>query len=92
MISKRDLYRSSSGDTWTLFHDSSAAKLFVRHVPNAPSGGRVEDLDLATFLNGSADAPERRALLDLIAGTTTPEGPENPVALPVEDLNSSNDE
>jgi hypothetical protein len=42
-------------------------RVFVRHEPNAPSGGHVSDLDIGTFLAPGPLNPEHQALLRLIA-------------------------
>ena len=41
-------------------------RAFITHQPNAPSGGRLSHIDLATFLNSKANGPEHQALLRLI--------------------------
>ena len=40
---------------------------FVRHEPNAPSGGHQSDIDIGTFLTRGPLNPEHQALLRLIA-------------------------
>src|SRR6516162_5354785 len=42
----RQLYRSPNGDSWFLVRDPRTGSAFVRHQANAPSGGRVTDIDL----------------------------------------------
>ncbi len=64
MIELREVYKSSNGDRWHLARDGG--RLFVRHEANLASGGRVSDIDIAAFLAGGEDRPERRQLLDLI--------------------------
>jgi hypothetical protein len=92
----RELYRSSNGDLWSLTREPRTGRVVVRHEANQASGGHREDMDLATFLTGPSDAPQRAALLSLIdrlidAGAAETPYPD-PDALSVEDLNSSNDE
>jgi hypothetical protein len=71
----RQLYRSSNGDTWFLARDPVTGLAFVRHQANAPSGGRVTDLEIDDFLGGP-QSPERDALLRLIgAFIVDPRGP-----------------
>ena len=50
-----------------LCRDAETERVFVRHEPNAPSGGRVSDLDIGTFLSRGPLNPEHQALLRLIA-------------------------
>ena len=45
----RELYCSANGDSWLLVHDSERDRVFVRHIPNAPSRGKTEDVEVATF-------------------------------------------
>lgn len=66
-IQTRNLYTSPNGDRWLLCRDTEADRVFVRHEPNAPSGGRVSDIDIATFLTRGPLNPEHQALLRLIA-------------------------
>jgi hypothetical protein len=68
----RELYRSANGDTWLLVHDSGQDKVIVRHIPNAPSGGKTEDVELSTFLARGSRGPEHKALLDLIKELVAP--------------------
>jgi len=42
---------SPTGDRWLLVHDADTQRVFVRHGPNAPSGGQVSELDIGTFLS-----------------------------------------
>jgi hypothetical protein len=64
------LYSSPNGDRWLLCRDSDANRFFIRHEPNAPSGGQVSDLDIGTFLSRGPLNPEHRALLRLLATLT----------------------
>jgi hypothetical protein len=64
---QRQLYQSSNGDRWYLVRDSATGQARVRHVPNAPSGGRTSDIEIAAFLARPSRSPEQQALLDLIA-------------------------
>jgi hypothetical protein len=63
----RELYSSPNGDRWLLVRDADTQRVFVRHEPNAPSGGQVSDLDIGTFLSRGPLNPEHQALLRLIA-------------------------
>jgi hypothetical protein len=64
---QRELYISPNGDQWLLCRDRDTDRVFVRHQPNAPSGGQVSDLDIGTFLRRVPLNPEHLALLRLIA-------------------------
>jgi hypothetical protein len=46
----RELYRSPNGDRWCLVRDPGSGRVFVRHEPNTPSGGRASDFDVGEFL------------------------------------------
>jgi hypothetical protein len=59
----RDL---ASGDKWFLSRDLATENVFTLHEANAPSGGRVTEIDIGTFLGGGPRNPEHRALLHLI--------------------------
>jgi hypothetical protein len=59
----RLFYASSNGDLWYLVRDFEGVA--VVHVPNAPSGGRVDRVGIAEFLI-SGDGPEHQELLRLI--------------------------
>jgi hypothetical protein len=58
----------SNGDRWRLARDIESGRVFVRHEANLPSGGRVTEVDLATFLGAGERGPEQQALLRLIGG------------------------
>ena len=66
MRSTRELYNSPNGDKWFLVRDPVDGRVFVRHQPNAPSGGQASDLDISDFLRRGARNPEHEALLRLI--------------------------
>ena len=65
MSERRELYRSPSGDSWFLGREPANGCAFVIHQPNAPSGGRLSHIELATFLK-DGNGPEHQALLRLI--------------------------
>ena len=72
----KQLYRSPSGDIWSLARDPATGSAFVRHQANAPSGGQVTDIELGAFLGGPQNR-EREALLGLIgASILEPQGAE----------------
>ena len=65
-IQERLLYASENGDRWSLARDSGTGRVFVRHRPNPPSGGRASDIDLGAFLAQGGLGPEKQELLRLI--------------------------
>lgn len=66
----RLLYSSSNGDRWDLVRDDAdgAGRVFVRHTPNAASGGQVGEFEIGEFLIRGLHGPEHLALLRLIGG------------------------
>jgi hypothetical protein len=62
---RRRLYSSPNGDSWYLVHDTQGVA--VVHIPNVPSGGRVERMDVGEFLIRGGNGPERQELIRLIA-------------------------
>lgn len=66
-VEGRELYGSPNGDSWFLCRDPVTEEVFVRHEPNAPSGGRPSDIDVGVFLGRGPRNPEHQALLRLIA-------------------------
>jgi hypothetical protein len=63
---KRELYCSPNGDRWFLARDFATGNVFIRHEANIPSGGRVTEIDIGTFLDGGERHPEHQALLRLL--------------------------
>src|SRR5579862_319775 len=49
METARELYRSSNGDRWLLVRAAVDGEVFVRHMPNAASGGQSSDIDIGDF-------------------------------------------
>jgi hypothetical protein len=62
----RELYKSENGDRWFLARDTHSGRVFVRHEPNLPSGGRPSETELYDFLRKGAAGPEHQALIRLI--------------------------
>ena len=60
-----EIYRSSNGDRWTLMRHGNSGRLFVRHVPNPSSGGRMSETDVDEFLSVAGSGPEYAALRTL---------------------------
>ncbi len=54
-----------------------SGRVFVRHEPNASSGGQVANIEVGAFLSSGGQGPEHMALLRLI-GTLV----EEPAAKP----------
>ena len=65
-VNERELYRSSNGDCWFLSRDPGSDRPVVKHIPNAPSGGRTSFIEIGPFLAAGGSGPEHRELLRLI--------------------------
>jgi hypothetical protein len=65
-IRVRTFYQSENGDQWSLVHDLSSGRVFVRHEPNLPSGGQPSDIELGTFLARGLGGSEHQELIRLI--------------------------
>jgi hypothetical protein len=66
VVQTRELYESANGDRWLLVRDPGSGRVFVRHEPNASSGGRSRDIEVGAFLSRDAHGPEHQGLLRLI--------------------------
>jgi hypothetical protein len=64
-VISRELYCSSNGDRWYLEREPRSERVFVRHQPNAASGGDAALIELAEFLARN-HGPEQQELLRLI--------------------------
>jgi bifunctional DNA-binding transcriptional regulator/antitoxin component of YhaV-PrlF toxin-antitoxin module len=73
-LETRELYRIADGDRWSLIRDPGSGRVFVRHEPNASSGGRASDIEVGDFLVRGGGGPEHQELLRLI-GTLVEGGP-----------------
>ncbi len=71
----RELYRSANGDRWSLVRDAASGRVFVRHEPNASSGGRASGIGVGDFLVRGGHGPEHQALLRLIGTLVEGGGP-----------------
>jgi hypothetical protein len=69
-ISVTSIYRSSNGDRWSLIRYTDSGHAFVRHEPNASSGGHSTDTDVDDFLSIDGPGPEFAALRRLLESTT----------------------
>ncbi len=76
-VSVTRIYRSSNGDRWSLVRDSDSGHTFVRHEPNASSGGRTTDTDVNDFLSIDGPGPEFAALRHLLANPADTTDPGN---------------
>jgi hypothetical protein len=66
LVETKELYSSPNGARWFLGRDAATGEVFVRHKPNAPSGGRPSHIEIGAFLSRGARNPEHQALLRLI--------------------------
>ena len=65
-VEARELYSSANGDRWSLVREPGSGRVFVRHEPNASSGGRTIDIGIGEFLVQGDHGPEHQELLRLI--------------------------
>lgn len=65
-MASRQIYASSSGDTWDLVQDESTGSILIRHQPNAASGGQATTSELDVFLARHRGKAESDALLQMI--------------------------
>ena len=49
-IESRELYSSSNGDRWHLVHEPRSGRVFIKHEPNAASGGDISLIEVGEFL------------------------------------------
>lgn len=66
MIQERRLYGSANGDRWDLVREPGSGRVFVRHRPNVPSGGRATEVEVGEFLARGGHGPQHAELLRLI--------------------------
>ena len=66
-LSAKEIYRSANGYRWLLIRDPASGQRFVRHEPNASSGGRITETDVDAFLRVDGPGPEYAALRRLLA-------------------------
>jgi hypothetical protein len=69
----RQLYSSPNGDRWLLAREPESGRVFVRHIPNEPSGGKTTDIEIGAFLCERSYGPQHMELLRLI-GTLVEKG------------------
>jgi hypothetical protein len=70
-LQARELYSSANGDRWSLVRDSDTGRVFVRHEPNQPSGGRTSAIEIGEFL-ARGSSPEYQELVRLIGTLVEP--------------------
>ena len=79
-LQRKQLYASSNGDRWYLARYADSGRVFVRHVPNAASGGEESTIELAEFLSRPGNPPEQQALVRLIGSLVSKEMDDTPAA------------
>ena len=67
MVRTRGLHSSADGHRCYLARDPGSGRVFIRHEPDASSGGRRADIEVGAFLSRDAHGPEHGELLRLIA-------------------------
>jgi hypothetical protein len=65
-LENRELYSSPNGDRWLLAHEPESGRVFVRYIPNMPSGGKATDIEIGAFLCERSYGPQHTELLRLI--------------------------
>jgi hypothetical protein len=65
MVTK-ELYCSPNGDTWLLAREPPSGRVFVKHIPNLPSGGKASEIEIGAFLCQPSYGPQHTELLRLI--------------------------
>jgi hypothetical protein len=65
-VHSRELYSSPNGDRWLLAREPESGRVFVRHIPNEPSGGKTTDIEIGAFLCERSYGPQHMELLRLI--------------------------
>jgi hypothetical protein len=61
----KEFFNSPNGDSWLLVR-SDSVRVFIRHIPNLPSGGSTSDIELGAFLCERSYGPQHTELLRLI--------------------------
>jgi hypothetical protein len=65
-LENTELYSSPNGDRWLLAHEPESGRIFIKHIPNVPSGGKATDIEIGAFLSERSHAPQHTELLRLI--------------------------
>ena len=66
MAQARVIYGGPNGDRWLLVRDVRSGRVFVRHEPDAASGGETAEFGIGEFLIRGVYGPEHQELLRLI--------------------------
>ena len=61
-----EIYNSPNGDRWLLAREPDSGRIFVRHIPNVPSGGKTTDIEIGAFLCERSYGPQHTEWLRLI--------------------------
>ena len=72
LVKQREFYSSSNGDRWHLVREPRSGRVFIRHEPNAASGGDTDLVEINEFL-AQQRGPQHDELLRLIG--TLVDGP-----------------
>ena len=72
-IQLREIYASANGDRWYLALEPRSGRVFIRHEPNAASGGETSLIEVAEFLAQGDHGLQHAELLHLI-GTLVDQG------------------
>ena len=79
-LQTKQLYASPNGDRWWLARYTDTGRVFIKHVPNAASGGQESTIELAEFLSRPGNSPEKQALVRLIGSLVSRELDDTPAA------------
>jgi len=75
-VESRELYGSPNGDRWHLVREPRSGRVFIKHEPNAASGGDISLIEVGEFL-AENHGPQHGELLRLI-GTLITQEPADP--------------
>ena len=71
-VESRELYGSPNGDRWHLVREPRSGRVFIKHEPNAASGGDISLIEVGEFL-AENHGPQHGELLRLIGTLITQE-------------------
>jgi hypothetical protein len=72
-VESRELYSSPNGDRWHLVREPRSGRVFIKHEPNAASGGDISLIEVGEFLVQKNHGPQHAELLRLIGTLITQE-------------------
>lgn len=72
----REIYSSANGDRWFLVREPRSERVFIKHKPNAASGGDTSLIEIAEFL-AQDHGPQHSELLRLIGTLVGKEAPQS---------------